>query len=181
MRHIQQSFIQKKEVIWDKETLLLHATKHQHSLAQTQLSFTKLSWVLSWVHFPLLAFLKYIIQWCLMTNFHAKVTHNCPAKTVQCTMPQTQQRFSPYKIQSQYRHSMFIYFSQFPCLLRIFFSWTLFFFQRRAKRKEKRGKVKKRKEENPKFSFLLPKLYLQVVLCGSPCITPCPHESTMRS
>lgn len=145
MRHIQQSFIQKKEVIWDKETLLLHATKHQHSLAQTQLSFTKLSWVLSWVHFPLLAFLKYIIQWCLMTNFHAKVTHNCPAKTVQCTMPQTQQRFSPYKIQSQYRHSMFIYFSQFPCLLRIFFSWTLFFFQRITKRKKKKSKKKKKR------------------------------------
>lgn len=136
---------------------------------------------LSWVHFPLLAFLKYIIQWCLMTNFHAKVTHNCPARTVQCTMPQTQQRFSPYKIQSQYRHSMFIYFSQFPCLLRIFFSWTLFFFQRRTKRKKKKSKKKKRKEENPKFSFLLPKLYLQVVLCGLPCVTPCPHESTMRS
>lgn len=143
MRHIQQSFIQKKEVIWDKETLLLHAT-HQHSLAQTQLSFTKLSWVLSWVHFPLSAFLKYIIQWCLMTNFHAKVTHNCPARTVQCTMPQTQQRFSPYKIRSQYRHSMFIYFSQFPCLLRIFFFLNTLLLPKKNKKKRKKKKSKKK-------------------------------------
>lgn len=134
MRHIQQSFIQKKEVIWDKETLLLHATKHQHSLAQTQLStFSFVSF--SEVHNPMVSH----------DQFHAKVTHNCPARTVQCTMPQTQQRFSPYKIQSQYRHSMFIYFSQFPCLLRILFSWTLFFFQRRTKRKKKKSKKKKKK------------------------------------
>lgn len=139
MRHTQP-FIQKKELIWDKETLLLHASKDQHILAQTQLSFTKLSWVLSWVHFPLLAFLKYIIQWCLTTNFHAKVTHNCPARTIQCTLPQTQQRFSPYKIQSQYRHSMFIYFSQFPCFLRIFFFLNTLLLPKKSKKKSKKKK-----------------------------------------
>ena len=72
---------------------------------------------------------------------------------------------SQWEIQSQYRHSMFISANLF-CSLRIFFSW-LFFLQERAKKKKKKRKKEKEKKKKrfSKFSFSLPKSYLQVMRC----------------